>query len=46
MTSKLKELVAELVRLREKFHAEHMLDKADSDRFDALLTEAAKELEG
>ena len=42
---KVRELLAEALRLREKFHTEHMLDKTDSDRFDALLTETAKELD-
>lgn len=40
-----RELLAEALRLRDKFHAEHMLDKEESDRFDALLVAAAKELE-
>jgi hypothetical protein len=42
---RLRELVAEMVQLRDKFHTEHMLDKAESDRFDALLTEVAEGLE-
>jgi hypothetical protein len=42
---KARELLAEALRLRDKFHAEHMLDKEESDKFDALLTAAAKELE-
>jgi len=32
--------------LRVKFHTEHMLDKADSDKFDQLLDIAVMILEG
>jgi hypothetical protein len=42
---RLKKLVAEMVRLRDKFHTEHMLDKAEADQFDALLTEVAEGVE-
>jgi hypothetical protein len=41
---RVRKLFAEALALRDKFHAEHMLDKADSDKFDELLTETAKEL--
>lgn len=33
----------EMVRLRAKFHSEHMLDKADSDKLDELIVNFGKE---
>ena len=36
----------EMSELRVKFHTEHMLDKADSDKFDQLLDIAVMILEG
>lgn len=38
--------VNEMSELRVKFHTEHMLDKADSDKFDQLLDIAVMILEG
>jgi hypothetical protein len=38
--------VNEMSALRVKFHTEHMLDKADSDKFDQLLDIAVMILEG
>jgi hypothetical protein len=38
--------VNEMNELRVKFHTEHMLDKADSDRFDQLLDIVVMILEG